>query len=420
MVSKRVVESSSANKENSEKAVTKRKSSKSEKTTSAKTTSAKKTTAKKTNPKKTNPKKTNPKKTNPKKASSKKASSKKHDSKQLDSEAHFLKRREIREQKKTCWKQLFTDRDRAHRVLDKHRALIKSHPCVTGVHLGYKRITVHDEGELSQRLAKPLTYAICVHVKAKLPPNHPECEWAIPKYFNGVPTDIVANQFISTKFASSTIDSQTQRVKEIQGGIAIGLKGDSTSFGTLGFVVKFFGESAYLTNNHVAGKAGNKVIQPPSTGKVIGSTLRSKKTLKVDGAIISPEGNIPYSQTFMGLNVASKFIRDGELNDDDIGEDVLIIGAKTDITKGQVESVSGEVTVTDQGEFINQIIVKSSDGKPITGGGNSGGLLVKKEKIEDDTFYNIVGLVHASSVDSTNVIASHFSDVKKVLGIRLR
>ena len=123
--------------------------------------------------------------------------------------------------------------------------------------MGYKRITVHDEGELSQRLAKPLTYAICVHVKAKLPPNHPECEWAIPKYFNGVPTDIVANQFISTKFASSTIDSQTQRVKEIQGGIAIGLEGDSTSFGTLGFVVKFFGESAYLTNNHVAGKAGN-------------------------------------------------------------------------------------------------------------------------------------------------------------------
>jgi len=420
MVSKRVVESSSANKENSEKAVTKRKSSKSEKTTSAKTTSAKTTSAKKTTAKKTNPKKTNPKKASSKKASSKKASSKKHDSKQLDSEAHFLKRREIREQKKTCWKQLFTDRDRAHRVLDKHRALIKSHPCVTGVHLGYKRITVHDEGELSQRLAKPLTYAICVHVKAKLPPNHPECEWAIPKYFNGVPTDIVANQFISTKFASSTIDSQTQRVKEIQGGIAIGLEGDSTSFGTLGFVVKFFGESAYLTNNHVAGKAGNKVIQPPSTGKVIGSTLRSKKTLKVDGAIISPEGNIPYSQTFMGLNVASKFIRDGELNDDDIGEDVLIIGAKTDITKGQVESVSGEVTVNDQGEFINQIIVKSSDGKPITGGGNSGGLLVKKEKIEDDTFYNIVGLVHASSVDSTNVVASHFSDVKKVLGIRLR
>lgn len=369
----------------------------------------------------------NTKKSSPKKKSSAKSKDSKKPTaatKKLkvigESKPCFLSMEEFRTYRDEHWEELHEARESAEEVLEKYRDMIMSHPDVTGIHIGYKRVAVKTENGVEDLIANPPKMSICVHVTRKLDVSDPECAWAIPPFFNGIPTDVQASNFQKSDIENPS-DTQFQPVSKIQGGIAIRRKSDGNNvFGTLGFVVKFAGIDHYLTNDHVAGPEGSEIVQPPggSVNSVIGETRRSKKSLTVDAAIVKRKGSLSREQTILGFDADPDDFVEGEVLDMNVGDEVILIGANTNETRGIVDSVSGQVTIPGQGEFVGQILIKPLPGatSPITGGGNSGGVVLLPRS---NGGYKLVGLLHASTDDGQVAVATHFRDVQRTLGITL-
>ena len=339
---------------------------------------------------------------------------KKEKAKKAKPQPHYKTTADFLKEKNANWLAFVEKRNTAEEVFRKYQDVIMKHPDVTGAHVGVKRVQVESGDTVKQLVAKPLTFAICIHVRKKLE-DKSKCSWPLPEHFDGVPTDVVEGEFQRMNGLMPS-DTQEDEVAEMEGGVAIGIQ-NSSEFGTMGYVVTAGSFELYLTNEHVA-PMGSEIVQPPATNRVIGKTIQVNKAL--DAALVQPNGVVTSAKTIIGLTgVAPEFISKGVLGVPDENKTVLIIGAATDVTEGEIESISGHVTVKDQGEFQNQILVDSKDGAAITDKGNSGGLVVIKRQRGSLIFYEIVGLVHALANNGQRAIANPIQEIVNRFGIEL-
>ncbi len=246
----------------------------------------------------------------------------------------------------------------------------------------------------------------------------------IPRFLQGVPTDVVETGLIT----ELDIDRRAP-IRPVQPGVSIGHR-DGTA-GTLGCIVRR-GEQAFLLgNNHVlsllnAGRPGDPILQPgPGDGGTLESAIgelaayvpinfqepasatlsgaaapRSRQSgslllllrglferpqqsapapaaappeNRMDAALVRPYGHIALDPGLVGLGGAPTGVADAAL-----GMKVFKSGRSSGVTEGYITQV--DVTVNVQygprtARFVNQIILT-----PLSQKGDSGALLVTKQR----------------------------------------
>ncbi|MBI3861602.1 MAG: hypothetical protein HY290_06875 [Planctomycetia bacterium] len=327
---------------------------------------------------------------------------------------------QVNEELRTRWAELSQQRTHAEEVLSRFVDLLKSHPEVTGFHVGLWR--------KDNKIVRPLEYCIQVHVAEKLAKGDPRMMQALPPDFDGVRVDVLERSY-------STAIGVRQGVlfDPILGGVEIRNEGTPNRFGTLGLCV--FSESSgraphYLTNEHVVG-SGGRVLQPASGNAsagakaVIGSVIDSERTGFVDAALIKPSGNRTFDVGVAGPN--------GQPLDGDLVPGTLTkadehvtrcfkIGAMTGTGQevGIVENINEHINIKNFGWMDNQIIVNPIPGSsaPLIQEGDSGSVLIARVTHQNRESLIVVGLVHAMT-DDGGIVACHFSRVQERFRISL-
>jgi hypothetical protein len=295
-------------------------------------------------------------------------------------------------------------------IKEKYEEELFAIPGVTGVGVGYK---VKDESETNEE-------CIIVYVAKKIPED--EIEKIIPKYLDGVPTDVVEATFQAFGQAYEYLYAlrDTSRHDPLIGGISIGPKRSIGGFvyvGTLGVIVKDrpSNRNYMLSNWHVmavndSARRGDVIVQP---SRVDGSGSNDAGTLErfvinqnVDCAIanISGRGATPYNikqiGNTSGFNLANINMR------------VQKRGRTTGLKEGKITDVSATVDVNYGSvvrRFRNQIIITSST--VFSQGGDSGSVIVEKSSKK------IVGLLFAGSSTGTRTIANKIQNVISALNL---
>lgn len=298
-----------------------------------------------------------------------------------------------------------------------------------------------------------------VYVKEKKDREIVPSDELIPAEVNGVPTDVnVVGQF--------EFSDDNTKYRPIKGGIQISNKiivlneaGTDTEMarGTLGCIAIDTTDEApvILGNWHVlygsAGRAGDKVYQPPPTSIApsqlgdlpirptddadkIGVLRRKEISNSVDGAIAAIDVSscchccgIHYSNEISGLSVAGRPPRNTIVGDEKAvsGMKVFKVGKSTGRTEGVVvddnhpsfDIVKDATTHT----FTGQIAIQNIDNtKPFSTHGDSGSVIINLDN-------KIVGLLFASGINVPVkgvqqpfvTIANHISDVFDALKIRI-
>lgn len=278
---------------------------------------------------------------------------------------------------------------------------------VIGVAIGYKII----------KSFYTCRKCIAVFVRIKVPARRLSEIDLIPKYYKGIPTDVV--QCNIPKF-----ESLTEKVRPVLNGYSVGNLFEQQSVGTCGCLV--YDKYLYvLSCNHVLASNNQAPIQTsiiqPSVydgGKeikdVIGHLNRyipinfiegSKKPKnKSDSALAKV-----ISRTFVSSSIAFLGIPKGT-SEPLLLEEVYKVGRTTGKTCGKVRYTSATITVeTEVSEktalFTNQIIVSR-----MTEMGDSGSAVLNKD-------LNILGIC-MSGVDQITVV-NPIKDILNSLGVKL-
>ena len=290
--------------------------------------------------------------------------------------------------------------------------------------------------------------SIICSVEKKLPKSQLSSKDLIPDQVDGVMTDVVETGRIRA------LSSHTQRHRPAPGGVSIGHR-DITA-GTLGCIVKKNGQRVILSNNHVlansnAAQIGDAILQPgPHDGGKFPddhiANLLELVPLSLGGIDLSdcPIGNsfasvLNLFAAATGSRTRLQAVRiqaednlvdaaiAKPLNDGDVSDEILDIGAIAGITQGQLgmaiqksgrttEYTTGtidqvDVTVNVQygggqiGRFTDQLLAG-----PMSQGGDSGSAVLDNDK-------NLLGLLFAGS-DSTTII-NRMENVFSALGLSL-
>jgi len=302
--------------------------------------------------------------------------------------------------------------------------LLKQNVLATGI--GYK---------ISAGQKSPNLSIIC-SVEKKLPKAQLSSKDLVPSQIDGITTDVIETGRIRA------LNTHLQRYRPAPGGVSIGHR-DITA-GTLGCIVKRNGLRVILSNNHVlantnAAQLGDAILQPgPYDG---GKYPDDHIANLLDFIPISLSGgNEPPSKCPIGNRVAAVLnliaaatgsytrlqtvriqaednLVDAAiakpLNDSDVSDDILDIGAiagmtqgqlgmalqksgrTTEITTGTIDQVNVTVNVQygsgQTGHFVDQILAG-----PMSQGGDSGSAVLDNDN-------NLVGLLFAGS-DTTTII----------------
>lgn len=303
--------------------------------------------------------------------------------------------------------------------------LIKQNVVATGI--GYKT----SAGKKGEALS------IVCSVEKKLPKAQLSSKDLVPTQVDGITTDVVETGRIRA------LNSHLQRHRPAPGGVSIGHR-DITA-GTLGCIVKKNGQRVILSNNHVlansnAAQIGDAILQPgPHDGGKFPddhiANLLEFIPISLGGSGGGGSSNCPIGNSVASiLNVAASIIGSNTrlqaittraadnlvdaaiakpLNDGDVSDDILDIGAIAGMTPGQLgmaiqksgrttQYTTGnilqvDVTVDVQygagqiGRFIDQLLAGA-----MSQGGDSGSAVLDNDK-------NLVGLLFAGS-DQTTII----------------
>lgn len=296
---------------------------------------------------------------------------------------------------------------------------------------------------------KSPTLSIICSVEKKLPKAQLSSQDLVPSRVDGITTDVVETGRIRA------LDSHTQRHRPAPGGVSIGHR-DITA-GTLGCVVKKNGQRVILSNNHVlansnAAQIGDAILQP---GPYDGGKFPDDHIANLLEFIpISMSGGGGGSSCPIGNSVASVLnlaasmigsqtrlqavtIRAAEnlvdaaiakpLNDTDVSDDILDIGAFSGMTPGELGMAvqkSGRTTAYTTGNILQvdvTVDVQYGAGQvarftdqlmagAMSQGGDSGSAVLDDNK-------KLVGLLFAGS-DQTTII-NRMENVFSALGLSL-
>lgn len=316
--------------------------------------------------------------------------------------------------------------------------LKKENVVATGI--GYKR----SAGQ------KGTTLSIICSVQQKKSKSQLSSKDLVPDHVDGIVTDVVETGRIRA------LNTHLQRHRPAPGGVSIGHR-DITA-GTLGCVVKKNGQRVILSNNHVlansnAAQIGDAILQPGAhdggkfpddhianllefipislSGGVdlpsdcpIGNSLASM--LNLFAAATGSRTRLQAVRIQAEDNLVDAAIAK-PLNDSDISDDILNIGAIAGMTPGQLSMAiqkSGRTTQYTTGT-IDQVdvtvnvqygagqIARFTDqllAGPMSQGGDSGSAVLDNDK-------NLVGLLFAGS-DTTTII-NRMENVFSALGLSL-
>lgn len=301
--------------------------------------------------------------------------------------------------------------ERAKSVKERYVEKLKTYPNVTGVGVGYEIVA----GRRTDRVS------IRVYVRRKLPKTDLPPAAVLPDTIEGLPVDVIEDEFRIHQAPPITIDDHRRRHHFLVGGISIGnlVIGGS---GTLGVSVfdNRTGQEMLLSNWHVlcaldTCQAGEPIIQPGTgggdvgtAGDVVAQLFRSQLTDQVDAAIAQPLGQRPLFKEVLELGVVESSNRAV------LGMIVRKSGRTTGLTPGTVSDVSADLDVGpyldgSTHSFIDQIVIESDSGD-ISLPGDSGSVWV-------DDANRVVGLNFAGS--GPRAVANHIDAVLNALDINL-
>ena len=285
------------------------------------------------------------------------------------------------------------------------------------------------------KLVRPLKYAICVGVEAKIHKDDLAPSSRIQTKYKGAITDVIESQI-------SPASGPEELYNPLIGGAAISrqAQGARRAWGTLGIPVKVGGQKMYMTNQHVACDSGTEdiggIVQPP-----LGSSPISLIKIGFDGktggrhhrtadvALIKPfpEANPRDSVTeILGLS-GEKLEFSYEKEELEYGDIVFKVGAASgglNFQEGMVTNTSSVVKVSEirQAKFYEQIEVTSTFTHPIVQRGDSGSVLLKRGRNDQGMpVIKIVGLVFAKknefgdNMPSRVLYANHMENVRDSL-----
>ena len=268
-------------------------------------------------------------------------------------------------------------------------------------------------------------------VRAKYPENRIRKGHALPKSIGGVPTDVEEVGLFRALPAAgptpATVPNPRTRIRPAQPGCSIGFADPNNQFvmaGTFGALVQD-GKGVYiLSNNHVLADEGqlpegSPIFQP---GLLDGGHQKTDQIAQLTKFVplhpnVLNQVDCAIARVSSPGDVSSAILQIGpprEAGNAQIDMTVQKFGRTTDYTAGQVTSVDTDVTVqyeTGNFTFGGQMIIVGLGGKPFSGAGDSGSLIVER------TSNMGVGLLFAGS--PTHTIANHISDVLQTLSVSL-
>ena len=306
--------------------------------------------------------------------------------------------------------------------------LARANVVATGV--GYKV----SEGKRTSQLS------IVCSVEEKAPVSALASKDLVPREIDSMPTDVV-------RIGKVRALAHTGRFRPAPGGVSIGHV-DITA-GTLGCLVRKNGQTFILSNNHVlansnAARNGDPILQPgPLDG---GRMPQDQIAMLADFVPIQfpnqPGGGSCAAGSAAFLNATSGLFRQptrfqavvpqmqdnlvdaaiaGPLNDDDVLNEILDIGAIQGVAEGQLGmniQKSGRTTECTTGEILQVDVTVNVDYReagvarftdqllatPMSAGGDSGSAVLNDNK-------EIIGLLFAGSDSSTliNPVQAVFS-----------
>jgi hypothetical protein len=297
---------------------------------------------------------------------------------------------------------------RAMAVKERHAARLAAHPNVVGVGVGYELAGGRRTGRVCIR----------VYVRKKLPKASLPADAVLPDSIEGVPIDVIEDEFVLQQAPTVAIDDHRRRQLFMVGGISIGnlVAGGS---GTLGISVfdNRTGRELILSNWHVLCRradcqVGEAIIQPGQGGgdagtsrDIVGRLVRWSLD-NVDAAVAEPTG-----QRFLFKEVL-EIGRVEASAQPSLGMRVRKSGRTTGLTEGTIADVSADIntpgypsgTIT----FHSQIVVEGTT--TVTDKGDSGSVFV-----DDDD--RVVGLLYAGS--GQRALANPIDAVLAALDIKL-
>ena len=228
----------------------------------------------------------------------------------------------------------------------------------------------------------------------------------IPEQFEGLPTDVI-------EVGEITVDQGQVPHRPTPCGVSVGHP--AITAGTLGCLVKRDGNHYILSNNHVladsnGAEPGDRVLQPgPADGGMPPddeiATLEPYQEIDFSGnrdnpnridaaiALVGDCNQTIVLPDIMEIGRPRTAPRDATFN-----QPVQKHGRTTRHTVGVVVDISADVRVNFRNrgiaQFDDQIVVKSNDSNPFSGGGDSGSLIVDAGTCEP------VGLLFARSEHS--------------------
>lgn len=259
---------------------------------------------------------------------------------------------------------------------------------------------------------------VTVFVVKKAAVNTLSASARIPKFVNGVETDVVeTGEFHYFPFRG--------RYRPVPGGVSVGHH--RISAGTVALVVaKEDGSRYILSNNHVLANcnnanAGDPILQPGSIdgGRHPADTIGSLSAFlpllfggtqanTIDAAIAAVD-----PQMVISKNISYGAV--GACQPAKIGMKVKKSGRTTQLTDGQIQSVNTTVRVNYGANgialFTDQIVVVGASGAVFSQGGDSGSLIVTKKGNHP------VGLLFAGSPSHT--LANHIAPVLSQFGVSI-
>ncbi|KEI00773.1 hypothetical protein IRP63_04680 [Clostridium botulinum] len=268
---------------------------------------------------------------------------------------------------------------------------------VIGIGLGYK---VKEKVYTSNK-------CIVVFVTKKLPSNEIPPQDLIPPYYNGILTDVVQSNFMTT---SSLIN----KIRPVQGGYCIGLPNYSS--GTMGCLVKDRKSQYILSSNHVIAqngkeKLGTPIIQP---GEDFGGKVKTDKIGVLSKFIKVGMGNNYVDCAIAKMDddmVSNNITMVGPIkgvSSPKVGERVQKIGSTTELTWGRIKAIGVTEALEFMGDifvFFNQIITTKMGAE-----GDSGSVLLDKDM-------KAIGLLMGGE-DSYNIFNS-ITDVLNNLDVQI-
>jgi hypothetical protein len=288
-------------------------------------------------------------------------------------------------------------------------------------------------------------------VRIKLAPSALTARERLPKFIDGIPTDVEEVGLIvpqakkkgaakKSPRAADTMPNPRSRMRPAQPGCSVGFREPHDAFimaGTFGLLVKDSAGVYILSNNHViayengvdvdgtrrtALDKGAPIFQPGlldqghmATDKIAELTrwvdLRADRdTNLVDGAIarLTSKSLATRHILFVGAPGVTAAA----------AKDMIVhkFGRTTSYTAGRVTSTFFDVTVPyEVGDvmFVDQIAIRGLDGTRFSDSGDSGSAILERSTNK------VVGLLFAGATNGTLTFANHIGTVLKKLKVKI-